>query len=133
MIDETRIRDWLKAYHHAWTTDDRAEIGRLFTGDVRYFTAPYRPPLEGADAVADYWLGERESEIPWSFEYQVLAQEGDLFVLRAVTTYPGGTRDAETPEVFHNLWLVTLDGDRASDFVEYFMPVPLDGADAEAA
>ena len=130
MIDETRIRDWLSAYHHAWTTDDRGEIARLFTGDVRYFTAPYRPPLEGLDAVADYWLGERESEIPWSFEYQVLAQEGDLFVLRAVTTYPGGTREAEAPEIFHNLWLVTMDGDRVSDFVEYFMPVPLEDADA---
>lgn len=132
MIDETRIRDWLAAYHHAWTTDDPAEVRRLFTAGVRYFTAPYRPPLEGADAVADYWLGERESEIPWSFEYQVLAQEGDLFVLRAVTTYPRGTRDAEAPEVFHNLWLVTLDGDRASEFVEYFMPAPAEHTDAVA-
>ena len=129
MIDETRIRDWLKAYHHAWTTDDRAEIARLFTADVRYFTAPYSEPLVGIDAVTGYWLGEQESGIPWSFEYQVLAQEGDLFVLRAVTTYPGGTRDAGEPEAFHNLWLVTMDGDRVSDFVEYFMPVP---AEAEA-
>jgi ketosteroid isomerase-like protein len=128
MIEETRIRDWLAAYHHAWTTDDPGEIARLFTDDVRYFTAPYRPPLEGSDAVAEYWLGERESEVAWSFEYQVLAQEGDLFVLRAVTTYPGGTRSADAPEVFHNLWLVTMDGDRVSDFVEYYMPVPLEDA-----
>ena len=49
MIDETRIRDWLKAYHHAWTTDDPQEIARLFADDVRYFTAPYRAPLEGTD------------------------------------------------------------------------------------
>jgi hypothetical protein len=130
MIDETRIRDWLAAYHHAWTTDVPGDIARLFTDDVRYFTAPYREPLAGIEAVTEYWLGERESEIPWSFEYQVLAQEGDLFVLRAVTTYPGGTRDEEASEVFHNLWLVTMDGDRVSDFVEYFMPVPAEDADA---
>jgi hypothetical protein len=123
MIDETRIRDWLKAYHHAWTTDAPPDIARLFTDDVRLFTAPYRPPLEGIDAVTEYWLGERESEIPWSFEYQVLAQEDDLFVVRAITTYPGGTRGAEAPEVFHNLWLIRLDGDRATEFIEYFMTV----------
>jgi ketosteroid isomerase-like protein len=124
MIDETRIRHWLAAYRHAWTTDDPAEIAALFSEDVRYFTAPYREPLAGVEAVSGYWRGEREAEIPWSFEYQVLAQEGDLFVVRAVTTYPEGTNDAEDPEVFHNLWLVRLDDDgRASEFVEYFMLV----------
>ena len=71
-----------------------------------------------------YWLGEQEGEIPWSFEYQVLAQEDDLFVVRAVTTSPEGTSEAEGPETFHNLWLVRLDADgRASEFVEYFMLV----------
>ena len=76
-------------------------------------------PLSGVDRVTDYWMDEAESGIPWSFEYQVLAQEGDLFVVRAVTTYPEGTQGAEAPEVFHNLWLVTLEDGRASEFVEY--------------
>jgi ketosteroid isomerase-like protein len=123
MIDETRIRDWLAAYHHAWTTDEPQEVAALFTEDVRYFTAPYRDPLEGVPAVTDYWLGEHEGEIPWSFEYQVMAQEGDLFVVRAITTYPEGTQGAAGPEVFHNLWLVTLEGARASEFVEHYMLV----------
>ena len=98
MIDEIRIRDWLAAYRHAWSTDDPEEVAALFSEDVRYFTAPYRTPLEGVQAVTDYWLGEHEGDIPWSFEYQVLAQEGDLFVVRAVTTYPQGTSEAEGPE-----------------------------------
>jgi ketosteroid isomerase-like protein len=124
MIDEARIRDWLAAYRRAWSSDDPQEVAALFTDDVRYFTAPYREPLAGREAASDYWLSQRESGIPWSFEYQVLAQEGDLFVVRAVTTYPEGTRGAEGAEVFHNLWLVTLDPDgRASEFVEYFMLV----------
>jgi hypothetical protein len=41
-------------------------------------------------------------------------------VVRAVITYPEGTGDGEGAEVFHSLWLVTLDGDRASEFIEYF-------------
>ena len=130
MIDETRIRDWLAAYRQAWTTDDPGEIARLFTDDVQYFTAPYREALAGVGAVTEFWLGEGESRVPWSFEYQVLAQEGDRFVVRAVTTYPEGTSDDDGPVVFHNLWLVTLDGDRASEFVEYFMQVPAGEAGA---
>jgi len=122
MIDENPIREWLAAYRHAWSTDDPSEVAALFNIDVSYFTAPYRMPLEGITAVQDYWIGEREGEIPWSFEYQVLAQEDDLFVVRAVTTYPEGTSDADGPETFHNLWLVRLDEDgRAIEFIEYYM------------
>jgi ketosteroid isomerase-like protein len=124
MIDENPIREWLAAYRHAWSTDDPDEVGALFSEDARYFTAPYRAPLEGVRAIVGYWLGEREAGIPWSFEYQVLAQEGDLFVVRAVTTYPEGGSHDDDPAQFHNLWLVTLDRDgRASEFVEYFMLV----------
>ena len=124
MIDENPIREWLAAYRRAWTTDDPQDVARLFSGDVRYFTAPYRAPLEGIEVVTAFWLGQKEGGIPWSFEYQVLAQEGDLFVVRAVTTYPVGTSEAAGPETFHNLWLVRLDEDgRASEFVEYFMLV----------
>ena len=124
MIDETRIRDWLAAYHHAWTTDDPAEVARAVhrRRPLLHGAVPSTP--RGVPAVQEYWLGEAECEIPWSIEYQVLAQEGDLFVVRAVTTYPEGTSEAEGPEIFHNLWLVTLDEDgRASEFVEYFMLV----------
>jgi ketosteroid isomerase-like protein len=122
MIDENPIREWLAAYRHAWSTDDPAEVAALFDADVRYFTAPHRPPLEGIKEVAGYWLGEEESRLPWSFEYQVLAQEGDLYVVRAVTTYPEGTAGADEPEVFHNLWLVRLGADgRATEFIEYYM------------
>jgi ketosteroid isomerase-like protein len=94
MVDTTRIDEWLERYRGAWTTDDPAEIGRLFADDVRCFTAPFTEPLEGIDEVTAYWLGEAESGIIWTFEYEVLASEGDLFVVRAVTRYPEGTRDA---------------------------------------
>ncbi|HSL95139.1 MAG TPA: nuclear transport factor 2 family protein [Thermoleophilia bacterium] len=128
MLDTTRIDDWLERYRGAWATDDPAEVGRLFADDVRYFTAPFAEPLEGIDEVTAYWLGEAESGIPWSFDHEVLAREGDLFVVRAVTRYPEGTRDAGgRREVFHNLWLVTVTDDgRAREFVEYFMLAPDD-------
>jgi len=124
MSDTAAIDQWLERYRVAWHSDDRAEIGALFTDDVRYFTAPYRPPLEGLDAVVDFWLAQEESTIPWTFDYEVIAREGDLHVVRGVTRYPEGTKGADRGEEFHNLWLVTLAGDgRAREFVEYFMPV----------
>jgi len=122
MLDTTAIDAWLEQYRHAWKTDAEEDVAWLFTGDVRYFTAPYREPLTGKDAVVEYWLGEKESGIPWDFDYEVLAREGDLFVVRATTRYPEGTGDADGPEVFRNLWLVTLAEDgRAREFIEYYM------------
>ena len=124
MLDTSAIDAWLAGYRHAWQTDDRADMAGLFADDVRYFTAPYHEPLRGVDEVAAYWLGEKEAGIPWTFSPEVLAREGDLYVVRAVTTYPEGGSHDDDPAQFHNLWLVTLDGDgRAREFVEYFMLV----------
>jgi len=124
MLDTTAIEEWLALYRRAWSTDDRDDVARLFTDDVRYYTAPHHDPLRGLDAILDFWLGEQESGIPWTFEHQVVAREGDLYVVRAVTRYPEGTKDATGREEFSNLWLVTLEADgRASEFIEYFMPV----------
>jgi ketosteroid isomerase-like protein len=122
MIDTLQIDDWLARYRLAWSTDDREQIATLFTDDVRYFTTPYRQPLEGREAVIAYWLGEKESGIPWTFVPEVVAREGALHVVRAVTTYPQGGDGHGDPEVYHNLWLVTLTHEgRANEFVEYFM------------
>ncbi len=124
MIDTTDIERWLERYQAAWLSDDPAQIAALFTDDVRYFTAPYREPLVGVEAVTAFWREQGESRLPWTFEHEVLAREGDLHVVRAVTRYPEGTAGAPAAEVFHNLWLVTLAGDgRVREFVEYFMQV----------
>ncbi len=68
------------------------------------------------------WGAQGESRLPWTFEPQVIAREGDLCVVRAVTRYPEGTDGEPGAVAFHNLWLVTLAADgRAREFVEYFM------------
>ena len=128
-MDTRRIEDWIGRYRDAWSTDDPTLVARLFTPNVRYFTAPYAEPLEGIEAVTRYWMGEAEAGIDWTFDHEVAAREDDLFVVRAVTTYPEGTRDAGgAREVFHNLWLVTLDGEgRAGEFVEFYMLAPDEG------
>lgn len=122
MIELERIDDWLRRYRRAWESDARADIEDLFAPDVLYFTAPYRPPLAGVGDVVAYWTGERESRLPWTFEHEVLAQEGDLFVVRVVVDYPSGGGRGGGHVVYHDLWLVWLGPDgRATRFVEYFM------------
>ena len=122
MIDTRQIDEWLALYRRAWTTDSPDEIARLFTEDVRYYSAPYREPMHGRGEVIEFWHAQKEAEIPWSFDPEVIARDGGLHVVRAVTRYPEGTFSADGPEVFHNLWLVTLAEDgRAREFVEYFM------------
>jgi GNAT superfamily N-acetyltransferase len=122
MIDTSDIDRWLERYQAAWLSGDPAQIAALFTDDVRYFTAPHREPLVGTEAVIAYWLEQGESQIPWTFEYEVVAREGVLHVVRGVTRYPEGTVGASGAEEFHNLWLVTLTGEgRVREFVEYFV------------
>ena len=41
-------------------------------------------------------------------------------MVRAVIAYPEGTGDGKDAEVFHSIWLVTLNGVRAAEFIEYF-------------
>lgn len=124
MIDTTRIDGWLARYRNAWASDDPGEIASLFTADVRYFTAPYRDAIAGRDAVQAWWCQENESQIPWTFEYEVIAREDDRYVVRGITRYPEGEQGVGHGEVFHNLWLVTVGDDgRASEFIEYWMLV----------
>jgi len=122
MLDTTAIDRWLSAYRAAWSTDAPEDIKALFTPDARYFTAPYRIPRVGADAIAEWWASQGNSAMRWTFEYDILAREGSLQVVRGVTTYPDGLDESGGAEVYDNIWLVTLTDDGfASEFVEYWM------------
>jgi hypothetical protein len=112
MIDTTRIDDWVARYRRAWVSDDPDEIAGRFTPDVRYFTAPCRQAIAGREAVLAWWREEKESEIPWTFEYEVIAWD-DRYVVRGITRYPEGEQGVGHAEIFHNRWLVTVgDGGR---------------------
>jgi len=122
MIDTTDIDRWLERYQAAWRSDEPAQIAALFTDDARLFSEAHREPVVGGAAVADWWAEMGESRLPWTFEYDIVAREGDLHVVRATTRYPEGTNGQPGPTEFRNLWLVTLaDGDRAREFVEYYV------------
>src|SRR5665647_1022860 len=123
MLDTTAIDRWLEDYLKAWRTDAPDEISALLAPDARYFTAPFREPYLGRAAIVEWWVGQENSTIPWTFDYEIVAVEGSLYVVKGVTAYPEGfENDPAAPEVFDNIWLVTLSDDgTATEFVEYWM------------
>ena len=123
MIDTTAIDRWLVGYLTAWNTDAPDDIAALFAADARYYTAPFRVPYTGVDEIVRWWIENGDSSVPWTFEYEVIAREGDLYVIRGVTTYPEESiAGGEKTETYSNIWLVTLDTEgRATEFIEYWM------------
>jgi len=122
MFDNTVIDAWLAGYERAWRSDDPREILALFEPDARYHTAPWREPHVGADEIVLWWIEQKNSAVAWTFEYDILAARGNLYVVRGVTRYPEGFEPGDSPRIYDNIWLVTLTSSgRAAEFVEYWM------------
>jgi hypothetical protein len=120
VVGSRAIDRWLAAYEAAWASGNG--VTDLFTPHARYFTAPYKPPLVGADAIETWWIAQGESDDRWTFEREVIAVDGSLHVVQGTTTYPDSLGPDGKAQVYYNLWLITLvDDGRASEFVEYWM------------
>lgn len=114
---------WMRAYLSAWSSDAPADIAALFTEDAVYRPGPFDEPWEGHDAIVREWVACGDSALEWSFEYDVVAHQGDTFVVTGITDYPGGTgRAYKSATTYANVWIVQLAQDgRASEFTEYWM------------
>ncbi|MCL5734063.1 MAG: nuclear transport factor 2 family protein [Actinobacteria bacterium] len=122
MSDTAYIDTWLSAYQKAWTSNAPEDIAALFETEARYYTAPFRIPHVGPVAIVEWWIGQEQSSIPWTFDYEIIAREGDLYVVKGVTTYPEGFEAGDSPQIYDNIWLVTLDDSgKAREFIEYWM------------
>jgi ketosteroid isomerase-like protein len=100
----------------AWTTNDPADIAGLFTEDAEYYTAPYRQPWRGRDAIVAGWLQKKDEEGEWKFRSEVLAIADDLGFVRGWTDY--------VDESYSNLWVIRLRDGRCSEFTEWWMKHP---------
>jgi hypothetical protein len=122
VTDTSAIERWLEGYLTAWDTDAPDDIARLFAPDARYYTAPFREPHTGVDDIVRFWIENGDSKLEWEFQSEVIARNSDQYVVRGVTCYPGGFDPPGPSQVYHNLWLVTLDSHgRATEFIEYWM------------
>ncbi|MGH8245039.1 MAG: nuclear transport factor 2 family protein [Gammaproteobacteria bacterium] len=108
---------WIEGYLRAWKSNDPADIGRLFTPDARYYTAPFREPWAGRDGIIAGWLNRQDAPGDFTFAYELLAVDGNLGVMRGRTNYVN-----EPPREYHNLWLIRLaDSGQCTEFTEFWM------------
>jgi ketosteroid isomerase-like protein len=115
-MDESAVRDWVDRYVQAWGSNDPDDIAALFTEDARYYTAPHREPWTGQDEIVRGWLGRRDEQGDWTFEYDVLAVTEDLGFVQGKTGYKSEGNN------YSNLWVLRLDdAGRCAEFTEWWM------------
>jgi len=122
-MNRSDFEQWLQRYQEAWATDDPQQIGDLFTEDATYAPRPFGEPWNGRDAIVAKWIELGDSAIPWQFEGEVVAAEGETGVVHGLTTYPA--HDGEPEEAYSNIWVVRLSPDgRARSFAEWWVQRP---------
>ena len=115
-MDRSDVEGWVDRYVEAWSTYDPAQIGALFTDDAAYYTAPFREPWRGRDAIVAGWIDRKDDPGDWDFEFDVQAVADGLGFVRGVTRY------REPPVAYSNLWVIRLEADgRCSEFTEWWM------------
>jgi ketosteroid isomerase-like protein len=114
-MDASTVEDWLRGYLRAWESNDPGDIGRLFTDDALYYTAPFREPWRGRDEIVRGWIERKDQPGDWTFRYEILGIAGYLAFVRGWTGY-------KTDSDYSNLWVVRLTEDgRCSEFTEWWM------------
>jgi ketosteroid isomerase-like protein len=126
-MDRTDVERWIADYRRAWSTDDPAQIGALFTDDATYSPFPWprgENAWHGRDTIVEKWIGHGDSKTGWRFEHEILAVEGDTAVIEGWTDYDRGEGDPWS-EQYSNIWVIRLaDDGRASSFREWWVQRP---------
>lgn len=114
---------WMAGYLRAWRSDDPAEIGALFTEDATYSPHPFGTPWVGSQGIVDEWIRRGDAGAEWSFDYEIVAVDGRIGLIRGLTTYAATKTTPET--IYGNLWIVTLaDDGKARSFSEWWVQKP---------
>lgn len=104
----------MDGYRQAWESNDPADISALFTEDALYYTAPFREPWRGRDAIVEGWIGRKDEPGTTTFTWEPVSDTRELAIVQGVTTYPD--------EKFSNLWVIRFGADgKCREFTEWFM------------
>ncbi len=121
-MEGKRFEGWVDRYRAAWESSDPDEISALFAPDGRYYDSPGDEPWIGPEKIVTEWLARKDPPGETTFEYEVIASEGDMGFVRGVTYY------RSEDNVYDNLWEITLDADdRCRSFTEWWMVRPKPG------
>jgi hypothetical protein len=128
-MDRADLARWIDAYERAWRTPGTDTLGELFAANAVYRNAPFADPVTGLPAIAAFWEAERDGpDEPFTMRWEPVAIEGDVGVARIEVAY-----EAAAPQVYRDLWIVTLGPDRRCRAFEewpYFPGQPLSADEA---
>lgn len=115
MTNRDIAKAWVEGYRKAWESNDPADIRAIFTEDAIYNGSAHdESPAVGIEAIVTAWLDGLDEPGTTTFEWEILAVDGDLAIVRGTSTYPD--------TVFDNLWLVRIAEDgRASEFTDWWV------------
>lgn len=122
-VDRVAVERWVAAYEDLWRTEGTGRLGGLFTADVTYRASPWRDPVRGVDAIADFWeVGRDGHDEVFTMSSEVVATDGDVGVVRVEVDYEHGTP-------WRDLWILRFaPGGQVVAFEEWpFAPGTPDG------
>jgi|SRR5690554_1468183 len=106
---------WVNDYRRAWESNEPDDIRALFTEDAEYFSVPWEDPWRGHDGIVEGWLESRDEPGDTTFEWEIVAVDGNTAVVRAVTVYTA-------ERTYHNVWVIRFGANgRADQFTEWYM------------
>jgi ketosteroid isomerase-like protein len=109
--------DWIEGYKKAWESNAPDDIRALFTEDATYAYHPGDEPVRGIDAIVQSWIESADAPGDYTFEFEVLSDDGELAFVQGVTDY-SDSGDA----VYDNLWVIRFAPDgRARAFTEWYV------------
>jgi hypothetical protein len=77
-----------------WRAEESGLAG-LFTRDATYRASPWAPPVEGIEAISEFWEAEREGpDEGFTMVSEVVAVDAHTAVVAAQVEYGGRTRRA---------------------------------------
>jgi SnoaL-like domain len=106
-LSRADAESWVAAYERAWRAVGTDSLRALFSSAATYRMSPYQDPVVGLEQISELWEREREGpDEEFEFVHELVAVEGDTFVLRVEVDYKSPGRGE-----YRDLWIVRLDAD----------------------
>ena len=75
------LRTWLESYRLAWETRDPEAVVRLFAEDATYQETPFSQPMQGRQAIQQYWshvVAAAQEQIHFGYEVLAVAEDSAI-------------------------------------------------------
>ncbi len=88
-LTQSDFAAWLDQYKKAWEERDPKLAAAIFTPGASYRETPFVAPMEGQQAIEDYWRGAVSGQSDVRFSYEILACAGMKGIAHWRATFKG--------------------------------------------